>query len=192
MAECLQIVRIQDDNRVFIDMPDSPENPCFSCGACCAHFRVSFYCGELSDGSGGVVPSELASMLNPVMACMRGTESGGGRCIALLGTLGQPGIACSIYTQRPSPCREYPTWLEDGTPNPDCQRLRAAIGLPPLAAAPPSPPLAADPLVVLAADETLAFPAPPVLTPAIPHADTHCCNPLLAGDPALPYSEPMC
>jgi Fe-S-cluster containining protein len=64
--------------------------------------------------------------------CMKGTEQGGQRCVALRGELGQPGIHCSIYEHRPSPCREFPTWMEDGTPNPDCQRLRLAIGLPPL------------------------------------------------------------
>ena len=134
MAHSIQIVHRQDDDRVFIDMPDSPDNPCISCGICCAHFRVSFYCGELSDGLGGFVPAELTSQLTPLMACMKGTETGHGRCIALRGTLGRPGIACAIYANRPTPCREFPTWLEDGTPNPDCQRLRASIGLPPLAA----------------------------------------------------------
>lgn len=133
MAHSIQIVHRQDDDRVFIDMPDSPDNPCTSCGICCAYFRVSFYCGELSDGLGGFVPAELTSQLTPLRACMKGTETGHGRCIALRGTLGRPGIACAIYANRPTPCREFPTWLEDGTPNPDCQRLRASIGLPPLA-----------------------------------------------------------
>ena len=134
MAHSIQIVHRQDDDRVFIDMPDSPDNPCISCGICCAHFRVSFYCGELFDGLGGFVPAELTSQLTPLMACMKGTETGHGRCIALRGTLGRPGIACAIYANRPTPCREFAAWLEDGTPNPDCQRLRAGIGLPPLAA----------------------------------------------------------
>lgn len=109
------------------------ENPCIACGACCAHFRVSFYCGELTGGSGGYVPVELASKLNDVMACMQGTEAGNGRCVALRGELGQPGIGCAIYPNRPSPCREFANWFDDGTPNPDCQRLRIKIGLPPLA-----------------------------------------------------------
>jgi Fe-S-cluster containining protein len=63
---------------------------------------------------------------------MKGTEQGGQRCVALRGELGQPGVHCAIYEHRPSPCREFPTWMEDGAPNPDCQRLRLAIGLPPL------------------------------------------------------------
>lgn len=107
-------------------------NPCLSCGACCAHFRVSFYCGEIAGEGGGSVPPELVSQVGPLRACMKGTEYGGNRCIALRGELGQEGIHCAIYEQRPSPCREFTTWMEDGSPNPDCQRLRKAIGLPPL------------------------------------------------------------
>ena len=136
MVKHIQIRRLQDDQRVFIDMPDSPDNPCLSCGACCTHFRVSFYCGELSDGSGGTVPVELTSKVNALMACMKGTENGGKPCIALRGTPGQPGISCAIYTRRPSTCREFAAWLDDGTPNPECQRVRAAIGLAPLEARP--------------------------------------------------------
>ena len=117
-------------------LPDHPNNPCLACGACCASFRVSFYCGEVVGGSAGRVPADLASKVNDVLACMRGTERGGGRCIALVGTLGQPGIACTIYADRPTTCREFDAWLADGTPDPDCQRVRAAIGLPALPARP--------------------------------------------------------
>jgi len=106
-------------------------NPCLSCGACCSHFRVSFYCGEVADERGGTVPPELVTQVGPLRACMKGTEDGG-RCIALRGELGQDGIHCAIYEQRSTPCRDFPTWLEDGSPNPDCQRLRATLGLPPL------------------------------------------------------------
>ncbi len=132
MTKGILIRRFIDDSRIFIDMPDSPDNPCIACGACCAHFRVSFYCGELTGGSGGFVPEHLASKVNNVMACMKGTEAGNGRCIALVGELGQTGIGCSIYPDRPTPCREFAAWQQDGTPDPDCQRLRAGIGLPPL------------------------------------------------------------
>ncbi|HUG57153.1 MAG TPA: YkgJ family cysteine cluster protein [Candidimonas sp.] len=110
----------------------SVSNPCLSCGACCAHFRVSFYCGEIAGEGGGIVPAELVTQVSPLRGCMKGTEYGGQRCVALRGELGQEGIHCAIYEQRPSPCREFPAWLEDGSPNPDCQRLRKAIGLPPL------------------------------------------------------------
>ncbi|MEY4139674.1 MAG: hypothetical protein RLZZ371_1856 [Pseudomonadota bacterium] len=137
MKNRIQIRQVVDGNRSFIDMPDSPDNPCTACGACCAKPRVSFYCGELTGGSGGIVPADMASKVNEVIACMKGTESGNGRCIALVGELGKTGISCSIYANRPSTCREFANWLEDGSPNPDCQRLRAQIGLKPLHPLPP-------------------------------------------------------
>jgi Fe-S-cluster containining protein len=108
-------------------------NPCLSCGACCAHFRVSFYFGELDSQPGGWVPVALTRKMNDFRAAMTGTENGSGRCAALRGELGQAGVQCSIYPQRPSPCREFEAWQADGTPNPDCQRLRNARGLSPLA-----------------------------------------------------------
>ena len=108
------------------------DNPCLSCGACCSHFRVSFYFGELESHDGGWVPVAFTSKINDFRACMQGTESGEGRCVALRGTVGQTGISCSIYASRPSPCREFEAWLEDGMPNPDCQRVRAKHGLPSL------------------------------------------------------------
>lgn len=123
--------QVQDDGRVFIDMPSDASNPCLDCGACCSHFRISFYGGESDAHPGGFVPDRLVVPINPVMACMKGTEKGGARCVALEGEIGVA-IGCSIYAHRPTPCREYPVWLDDGTPNPDCQRLRAAIGKPPL------------------------------------------------------------
>lgn len=110
----------------------SANNPCLSCGACCSHFRVSFYSGEIAGETEGTVPVELVTQVGPLRACMKGTELGGAPCIALRGQVGQPGVHCSIYELRPSPCRDYPIWMDDGSPNPDCQRLRAAIGLSPL------------------------------------------------------------
>jgi Fe-S-cluster containining protein len=115
------------------DQPIDQDNPCIACGACCAYYRVSFYCGELTGGSGGYVPVELTSKVNSVMACMKGTEAGHGRCVALEGELGRSGIRCRIYAQRPSTCREFDAWHADGAPNPDCQGLRERIGLPALA-----------------------------------------------------------
>ena len=184
MDNDIQIRLKQEDNRVFLDMPDTPDNPCFSCGACCQHFRVSFYCGEVAGGSGGFVPAELVTRLNPVMACMKGTEAGGARCVALQGTIGQPGIACGIYANRPTPCREFPTWLDDGSPNPDCQRLRAAIGLPPLQRVAPTPPHTSEPVQLSDPLATLSE----CLPSAPAQADTDCCKPLLEGEPAPPYA----
>jgi hypothetical protein len=91
-----RVRRIADDNRVFTDMPESPDNPCTACGACGAYFRVAFYCGELTGGSGNVVPAEMTRKINNVIVCMKGTETGNGRCLALSGELGKPGIHCRI------------------------------------------------------------------------------------------------
>jgi len=85
----VQLVSKQaDEDRVFIDMADDERNPCLSCGACCQHFRVSSYQGELSTNLGGTVPADLAVSVTPFTACMKGTETGGGRCVALQGTPG--------------------------------------------------------------------------------------------------------
>ncbi len=105
-------------------------NPCMSCGACCAWFRVSFYWAEGDDGGGGV-PSELTEPLTPFLRCMAGTNEKKPRCRALTGEVGRS-VHCSIYASRPSPCREFPMTGEQGRPNDACDRARAAYGLPPL------------------------------------------------------------
>ncbi|MCQ9616504.1 YkgJ family cysteine cluster protein [Paenalcaligenes niemegkensis] len=106
-----------------------PFNPCHGCGACCSHFRVSFYSGELEGETGGWVPVSLVTQVGPLRAAMKGTEDGGGRCIGLKGDLGLSNVRCGIYELRPSVCRDYEPYNERGEPNPDCQRLRTAIGL---------------------------------------------------------------
>lgn len=124
---------LQEDGRVFIDMPSDDNNPCLNCGACCSHYRISFFSGEIDTQPMGFVPEALVSdyEVKPLVACMKGTETGNGRCIALTGTIGKS-IGCSIYENRPTPCREFPVWMEDGSPNPKCQTLRTKIGIAPL------------------------------------------------------------
>ena len=126
-----EIKKVQDDGRVFIDMPSSTDSPCSTCGACCSHYRVSFYFGELDDHPGGFIPSAMATDLGGFRACMSGTETGG-RCSALRGEIGSGPISGAIYDSRPSSCREFPVWEPDGSPNPSCQQLREKIGLAPL------------------------------------------------------------
>ena len=87
-------------------------NPCMSCGACCAYFRVSFYWAE-ADDAGGSVPAQLTEPVTPFLRCMRGTN-------------------CRIYEQRPSPCREFMMSGENDEANEACDRARAYYGLPPL------------------------------------------------------------
>ena len=110
-------------------------NPCVSCGACCGLFRVSFYWGEADDAPGGRVPAALTEQVTPHLRAMRGTHPQPVRCVALTGDLGQQ-VGCSISPLRPSTCREFSAWQEDGTPNPVCTHARARIGLPALAPIP--------------------------------------------------------
>ena len=105
-------------------------NPCMTCGACCAYFRVSFYWAE-ADDAGGVVPVDLTEPLSLLMRNMRGTNDRTPRCVALQG---EPGscVSCGIYEQRPSPCREFAMSGEDDVVNEACDRARARHGLPAL------------------------------------------------------------
>ena len=112
-------------------------NPCLSCGACCAHFRVSFYWGEADPAQGGTVPPEMVEDLTPFRRCMKGTNQKEPRCIALEGEIGQR-VRCSIYDRRPTPCREFGVdWsngmlLFNAEDLERCTKARAEWGLPPL------------------------------------------------------------
>jgi Fe-S-cluster containining protein len=106
-------------------------HPCLSCGACCAAFRVAFHWSEAQPDNPDGPPAALVTPLRRHELVMRGTESAPTRCAALAGTVGVDGH-CSIYAQRPSPCRALmPAW-EDGQPSPQCDKARLAHGLPPL------------------------------------------------------------
>lgn len=108
-----------------------PGNPCLSCGACCAHFRVSFYWSEADSAAGGLTPADFSVKLTPFLIAMRGTERTPPRCAALEGEIGRR-VRCTIHPLRPSPCREFrPSWV-DGPRSERCDRARAAHGLPPL------------------------------------------------------------
>ncbi|WP_230969023.1 YkgJ family cysteine cluster protein [Nitrogeniibacter aestuarii] len=110
-------------------------NPCLGCGLCCTHFRVSFYWAEGDDAPGGYVPAHLTEKVNDFYRCMKGTGQAPRRCHALEGQVGES-VACRIYEQRPSPCREFEVYLENGEPNPRCNELRLKAGLSPLEWAP--------------------------------------------------------
>lgn len=117
--------------------PATATNPCLTCGACCATYRVSFHWLELRSG-GGTVPDELAGQLTPHLAYMQGTNGKRIRCVALDG---EPGcnVACTVYEHRPTPCREFRYSGEDGIRDERCEQARARHGLPPLVAALRSP-----------------------------------------------------
>ncbi len=77
----------------------TPES-CLSCGACCAHFRVSFYWAE-----GLHLPEHYTEPVNAVYSCMTGTNQAQPRCIALEGEIGES-VSCSVYALRSSSCQE--------------------------------------------------------------------------------------
>lgn len=108
----------------------SNANPCLTCGACCAHFRVSFFWGECQS-AGGSVPDDQVVLITPQRVAMRGTEHKPTRCVALLGEVGD-GVRCTLYEQRSSPCREFEASWANGEHNPRCDDARRAHGLPPL------------------------------------------------------------
>lgn len=115
-----------------IDLPDVPSaNPCLSCGACCAFFRCSFYWREGDDATPGGGPVVLTEDISQHRRAMRGTNQRQPHCVALAGVVGVS-AGCSIYDRRPTTCRIFvPSWF-NGEPNVDCDRARAAHGLPPL------------------------------------------------------------
>ena len=101
------------------------DNPCVTCGACCAHFRVSFYWAEADDAPGGTVPTALTEDITSLLRCMKGTNQREPRCAALEGEIGRE-VRCGIYERRPGPCHE----LEAGSDA--CNRARRRHGLAPL------------------------------------------------------------
>jgi Fe-S-cluster containining protein len=119
-------------------------SPCTACGACCVGLRVSFYWGEGDDAPGGWVPVAFTRRVSAHLRAMRGTDGATPRCVALHGAPGSS-VACTIYAQRPTPCRAFIWHGEVGQPNPRCNARRAAIGLPALPdpAAAPAPPIPA-------------------------------------------------
>jgi uncharacterized protein len=110
-------------------MSESTSDVCQDCGACCAHYRVSFFWGESDAHPGGTVPHRMTIPITPHRVAMRGTECSSVRsplrCVALEGEVGRK-VGCSIYPQRSSTCREFAAWT------PECDKARGAYGLAPL------------------------------------------------------------
>ena len=108
----------------------SDNNPCLSCGACCAHFRESFFWGECQS-AGGSVPDSVVVAINSTFVAMIGTDRKPTRCSALMGEVGQ-GVRCTMYENRSSSCQDFHASWEHGEHNPRCDAARAAHGLLPL------------------------------------------------------------
>jgi uncharacterized protein len=108
------------------------ENPCVRCGACCAYFRVEFYWRETDRTESHGVPVALSEDLTDFLRCMKGTNrKRGAQCVGLRGRVGDRAV-CSIYPNRPSPCRAFTASYADGKPNKRCDEARRAHGLRPL------------------------------------------------------------
>lgn len=95
---------------------------CQACGACCAHFRVSFYWGETDIHATGRIPESLTVPVSPHLVAMRGTEARPVRCIALTGEIGCS-VGCSIYEHRSTTCRDFAAGSDQ------CNQARHAYGL---------------------------------------------------------------
>lgn len=107
-------------------------HPCQKCGACCASFRVSFYWRESEPDTENGTPKNLTVDQDLNTRCMKGTETKHRpHCVALKGRVGNE-VGCSIYMNRPSPCRNFSASLENGIKNPRCDEARAKHGLEPL------------------------------------------------------------
>lgn len=103
-------------------------HPCLSCGACCAHYRVSLHWSETEVYG---TPEAVTEPFGPHRLVMRGTWAAQPRCVALQGEVGRD-AHCGIYPQRPSACRDLDAAWEHGEASPQCDRARVAYGLRPL------------------------------------------------------------
>lgn len=97
----------------------TPES-CLSCGACCAHYRVSFYWAE-----GLQLPEHYTEPVTSIYSCMTGTNQQNPRCIALEGEVGSQ-VSCSVYAARSSSCKE----VHAG--DAQCNKARQAYNIIPL------------------------------------------------------------
>jgi hypothetical protein len=109
---------------------DDQLHPCQKCGACCSMYRVTFRSIETHEDSFGV-PADLTVKVSPETSAMKFNNPKSQRCVALKGSIGK-NVGCSIYDNRPSPCRNFKASFEDGTQNPRCDEARAVMGLQPL------------------------------------------------------------
>lgn len=103
---------------------------CLSCGACCQNTPEN-----VAEGFQFYVEVDEAAPLwrrpDLVRKLVVYAEDGtphlrlhpDGRCVALRGKIGHSGVRCSVYRERPAPCRQ----VEAGSEL--CQRYRRSRGL---------------------------------------------------------------
>ena len=107
------------------------DNVCTRCGACCAAFRVDFHRADLASGDTPGVPEVLTVALGGSLRRMHGTDAAPPRCIALEGDVGSA-VRCTLYDNRPGPCRDFAPYAPLGIGDDACDRARRRHGLPPL------------------------------------------------------------
>ena len=108
------------------------EHPCLSCGACCASYRVTFPSSETKRTNPFPVPEEYTEDSGIHFKTMKGTgKKHRPSCCALIGKIGVKAI-CGIYSERPTPCREFMASWENGRPNSRCDEARRLHGMSPL------------------------------------------------------------
>ena len=112
-------------------MTAQADDHCTRCGACCAAFRVDFHHSECEPAMAGGVPDGLALPLTTTLMRMRGTDASPPRCAALAGEIGVA-VRCTIYSSRPSPCRDFAPYAALGMGEDACDRARVRHGLAPL------------------------------------------------------------
>lgn len=112
---------------------NQPLHPCQTCGACCASYRVSFYWREAEKAdSDHPVPPKYWLEADPRVRILKGTEDKHHpKCVALKGRIGEF-VTCEIYSNRPSPCRNFQASYETGVYNSRCDEARAKHGLKPI------------------------------------------------------------
>lgn len=108
-----------------------PDLACTRCGACCAAFRVDFHRADLAVGDHQGVPELLTVALTATLVRMLGTDTAPPRCIALDGEVGRA-VRCTIYENRPGPCRDFAPYAPLGIGDDACDRARRRHGLTPL------------------------------------------------------------
>jgi Fe-S-cluster containining protein len=92
------------------------ENPCQTCGACCAYSANWPRFSTEDDAALDLIPPELINARGSGMRC------DGDRCLALQGRIGVA-TACAIYAVRPEVCRS----CEPG--DAECAMARRRFGL---------------------------------------------------------------
>lgn len=74
------------------------------------------------------MPDGMSVTLTPSLCRMRGTDDGPPRCVALEGEIGRS-VRCTIYADRPSPCRDFAPYAALGIGEEGCDRARRKHGL---------------------------------------------------------------